>query len=82
VVGHFTKASDYGSFKIKLNGKSSGKVIELNHDSLVLQNISLGKVQLNKGQNKLEIIVVKTGSDPKKAFFGLDYLEIKYNNPK
>jgi len=74
VTGHFTKASDYGSFKVKINGKSAGKLIELTHDSLMLQDISLGKVQLNKGQNKLEVEVVRTSSDPKKAFFGLDYL--------
>lgn len=77
LIGHFTKASDYGSFKLKLNGKPAGKLIGLYNENLSLEAISLGKVQFKKGENTLEIEVAGTSKDPKKAFFGLDYIEFK-----
>jgi len=77
LVGHFTKANDYGSFRIRLNCSYPGKVVELNDDSLQLQSISFDRVHLNKGRNKLEVELIRYGKDPQKSFFGLDYLELK-----
>ena len=77
VTGHFTMAADYGTFSVKINGKPAPAKINLFSDLLTPKEIALGKHQLLKGENTLEVTVERPSPDPEKAFFGLDYLDFK-----
>jgi len=59
IEGVFTKAIDYGDFRLSINGnKASGKFSGY-HDQtggdVITQKVRLGKHQLNKGVNTIEI---------------------------
>jgi hypothetical protein len=75
VNANFSLAKDYGIFRVYINGKPADKLINLVNDKLTTRLVPLGKFQLMKGENKLVIEVTGTSPDPKKAVFGLDYLE-------
>ena len=77
VTGHFTLAPDYGTFSVQINGKPASAGINLYSEKLTTKEISLGKHLLQKGENIMEIKIVKPSPDPTKAFFGFDYLDFR-----
>ena len=77
VTGHFTLAPDYGTFSLKINGKPASTGLNLYSENLKTKAISLGKHQLLKGENTVEVIIIRPSPDPQKAFFGFDYLDFR-----
>lgn len=77
LTGHFTLAPDYGAFSLKINGKPAPSVINLYSEQLTTREINLGKHQLLKGENTIEVTITQSSPDPSKAFFGFDYLDFK-----
>jgi hypothetical protein len=77
VSARLTFAPDYGKFNISLNGHSVSQVFDGYNDKLLVKTLSLGRFNLKKGENILEISVAGTRPNEKKtAFFGLDYLMV------
>ena len=79
---NFTKAVDYGDFKLMVNDKPAGKTFKGYHDGkpkqVITETAKLGKFHLNKGVNTLQIEI--TGKDPKavnRYMVGIDYLKIR-----
>jgi len=77
VTGHFTLAPDYGTFSLKINGKPASTGLNLYSENLTTKEISLGKHQLLKGENTVEVTIKRPSPDPQKAFFGFDYLDFR-----
>lgn len=75
VLGNFCHARDYGIQKLTINGQSAGT-----HDfyqaNIEWKKLSLGKFEIKKGTNTLEVEIVGTNdkANPKSYMFGLDYL--------
>jgi hypothetical protein len=61
--GNFTKANDYGNFKLEINNKSWNGNFDGYNTKVIKQKVKLGKFHLNKGANKLKIIL--SGKNPK-----------------
>ena len=77
VSARLTFAPDYGKFNLSLNGRSVSQVFDGYNDKLLVKTVSLGRFNLKKGENILEISVAGTRPNEKKtAFFGLDYLMV------
>ena len=79
---NFTKAIDYGNFRIAINGNYYPKVLVGYHDQtgkdVITQLVNLGIFKLEKGANTLKIEV--DGKHRKaipKYMVGIDYLKIK-----
>ncbi|MDD3872287.1 MAG: DUF2961 domain-containing protein, partial [Bacteroidales bacterium] len=82
ITGNFTKAIDYGNFKLMINdqpapihfkGYHSGKPV-----SVTTELVNLGQFQLQEGINTLQVTI--TGKQPaaKPRFMvGIDYLKIR-----
>jgi hypothetical protein len=77
VYANLTKAKDYGMFRVLINGKDTGKTLDLYHNSVITNLISLGRYELNQGENIIEIISVDKNPQAEKTNFGLDYLEFR-----
>lgn len=75
IKANLTKARDYGVFKIAVNGRETGKVLNQYNDSVITGLVSLGSHELNEGENTIEVVTVSKNPHTSKANFGLDYLE-------
>lgn len=75
----FTKAHDYGDFRVKLNGEVVLESIDLYHEDTVVTtgDVSLGKHDLKAGLNQLvvELIGVNPAASPGKMF-AIDHLRL------
>lgn len=78
LVGYFTKALDYGTVVVWVNGQPVGSEVNL-YDLNVIPTgpIALGKVRLNAGNNTIELEIV--GKDPRSKGYlvGLDGFLLK-----
>jgi hypothetical protein len=79
---NFTKAVDYGDFKLMINDQAVGKSFKGYHSGkekqVITETAKLGQFHLNKGVNTLQLEV--TGKDPKavnRYMVGIDYLKIR-----
>lgn len=73
VKATFTTAPDYGKFKFKVNDKLT--TLNLNSNEIALKTFDLGVVQLNKGENTIEVEIIGTApNDKKTTIFGFDQL--------
>ncbi|WP_242923153.1 DUF2961 domain-containing protein [Pontibacter liquoris] len=78
IAAQLTKAPDYGKFRVSVNGKQSAKVIDAYSDKVRVESQDLGRFQVHKGRNTVEVEVLKARPNEKKtAFFGLDYLLVR-----
>ena len=79
VFAMFTKAHDYGTFRVKLNGQTGiGEIDLFNKDAVITTgDVSLGKHQIKAGLNQLtvELLGANPAASPGKMF-GLDHLKL------
>ena len=78
IIAALTRANDYGIVKIAVNGQVKIETLDLYNSTVIAKEISLGKSQLKKGANQLEVTII--GANPKavkSGMFGVDYLLIK-----
>ncbi|HEY3265571.1 MAG TPA: DUF2961 domain-containing protein [Armatimonadota bacterium] len=78
VTGYFTKAKDYGTFRVLVNGKALDAPLNLyNADVTASGPVSLGRVTLTAGPNT--VLVQCTGKDARSEgyLFGLDAIVLK-----
>lgn len=72
-----TKAADYGIVQLYMDGQKLGGPIDLYNDGVVpTGQVSLGQLDLAKGDHKLTVELL--GKNPKSAghLFGLDYVKL------
>jgi hypothetical protein len=78
ILGHLTKAVDYGIVQMWLDGEKLGEPLDLYHGWVIATgDLDLGTRQLNEGQHKLTVEI--TGANPKAVksyMFGLDYFKL------
>jgi hypothetical protein len=79
---NFTRAVDYGDFRMTINDQPVTATFKGYHDgsgkSVVTQSIKLGKFNLKEGVNTLQLEIV--GKQPKaigRYMVGIDYLKIR-----
>jgi hypothetical protein len=73
LVGFFTRAPDYGVFRIIINGKAQGNLFDGYHPDVATSGpVSFGMVSLNQGSN--EVVIEIIGKDVRAAGFGDGYL--------
>ncbi len=79
VYAHFLSAPDYGIHQFAINGKKLGEPMDFYRENVKPgEEVELGVVELNAGQNEFSSTIV--GANPKaiKAYMlGLDYLRLK-----
>jgi hypothetical protein len=77
VIAHFVKAADYARIGVSLN-EGSVTTVDLYHDGVIPSGpVSLGRVKLNDGKNRLVITVVDKNERSKGYFVGLDAVVVK-----
>ncbi len=78
VIGRFTKAPDYGTHKLAVNGQPVKDPIDLYHTKVLAEDEqSLGVFDLTQGDNTLEVQVAGANEKAKPGnMFGLDYLRL------
>jgi hypothetical protein len=75
VKANVTKAVDYGTVTIAINGKEVAGPIDRYHDAVRSDVIDLGVFDLKEGTNRLEVKIAGANAKAvKKYMFGLDYL--------
>ena len=69
----------WGIVDLKINGKKVLSNFDLyNNPDVITEEVSLGRCQLKKGANKIEVLIVGANPDAIKSYmFGIDYLLIK-----
>jgi hypothetical protein len=78
VYGRFLRASDYGMFRLEINGKDIGWPLDLHADQVrVSEEIDLGVHELKAGRNELTVIVTGAAAGERPNMFGLDYLLLR-----
>ena len=71
----YTKAPDYGSYHLSINGsKVPQKVNGFHPSEVVVDTLSLGIYELKKGENTVKISIVGESPQGDKAFVGIDCL--------
>jgi hypothetical protein len=74
----FTRAVDYGTVQIAVDGEKVGAPIDLYHDGVVASGeLELGELALKRGEHKLTLTI--TGANPqavKRFMVGLDYVKV------
>ena len=73
----FTKAPDYGTFEVYLDGNKIGPEVDL-YDAKVVPSgiINLGGKGAKKGKHELKIKCIGKNSASKGYLFGLDYIQL------
>jgi hypothetical protein len=74
VTARFTIAPDYGSVRLRLNGKPVPGVFNLYNPEISTREIYLGRFRILKGENQLTVSIVNSSPMEGRAFFGLDLL--------
>ena len=82
LTGNFTKAVDYGDFKMMINDQPVKMVFKGYHTNpqkpVITETVKLGKFHLKSGINTLQIEI--TGKQPKaiaRYMVGIDYIKIR-----
>jgi len=76
IVGNFTLAQDYGTFKYLLNDVELHPSIDLYSKNLTTKLIDFGQASILKGKNKLIVIQLEKNINSSDNFFGLDFIKI------
>ena len=79
VLVKLTKAPDYATVQLYVNGEKAGDVIDLyNSRGVASGEMDLGPFDLTQGQNKLTVEIIGANEQAIKAYmFGLDYVLLK-----
>ena len=82
LTGNFTKAVDYGNFKLMINDQPARQVFKGFHDAegkpVITDQVVLGKFALKEGINTLQIeITGKQNKAVPRYMVGIDYLKIR-----
>jgi len=79
LIVRVTKDKDYANIQFYFNDKKVGDVINCYHTKVIVSDeINLGKVKINKGENKLKVkIVSATPKDIKRYMVGIDYIKFE-----
>lgn len=79
VKGNFTKAVDYGTFQLRLDGQALDQPIDFYNKGVVTTGeIELATLELAAGEHKLSVEI--TGANPlavKRHMIGIDYLKLE-----
>ncbi len=77
-----TKATDYGTFELYLDGVKLGEAIDL-YDSKVMRAADnvFGKTKISPGSHTLKIKCVGKNDQSKSFLFGMDYIELSLEEP-
>jgi mono/diheme cytochrome c family protein len=78
----FTKAPDYGTFELFLDGAKLGKAVDL-YDPKVVRaaDLDFRDVKIAPGQHSLKIRCVGKREQSRSFLFGMDYLEVTGREP-
>lgn len=78
VTANLTKAADYGTVQMSVNGQKAGKKLDRYHTSVANDSIDLGTFELKQGANRLDVDIVGCNDKAiKRYMFGLDYLKLE-----
>lgn len=78
----FTKAPDYGTFQLFLDGVKLGKAIDLFDPKVVrAPDQDFNNMKIGSGQHSLKIRCVGKQEPSKSFLFGMDYLEVTGRTP-
>ena len=70
----FAEAADYGTFRISVNGHEFAPVVKLTRKEISAKALSLGKIHLKKGENRVTVKAGMLAPGFDKGHFGLDKL--------
>jgi hypothetical protein len=77
VTGVFTMAADYGMVQLYFNDEPIGQPLDFYSPTLQRsQELFLGEVQLNEGNNVLKVEIVGKNEKSPNYLFGLDYIRL------
>ncbi|MFW5877531.1 MAG: glycoside hydrolase family 172 protein [bacterium] len=71
---HLNTGKNFGKYKILMNDKETGKIIDLESHSPGKKEVGLGELSLREGRNKISF-VVSSKKGPKR--FAMDYIEFE-----
>ena len=73
----FTVAPDYGTFALRVNDKVITPEVSLTNGEVSLLLVNLGRVNLEKGKNELQIESIALAPGHDTGFFGIDKLTLR-----
>jgi hypothetical protein len=73
----FTVAPDYGTFALRVNDKVITPEVSLTNGEVSLLLVNLGRVNLKKGKNELQIESIALAPGHDTGFFGIDKLTLR-----
>ena len=73
----FTVAPDYGTFVFRVNDKVITPEVSLTNEEVSLLLVNLGRVNLKKGKNELQIESIALAPGHDTGFFGIDKLTLR-----
>ncbi len=78
----FTKAPDYGTFELSLDGVKLGKAVDLFDPKVVrAADLDFRDVKIAAGEHLLKIACVGKRKQSRSFLFGMDYLEVTGSEP-
>ena len=78
----FVAAPDYGVVQISLNGQTILKKFNAYNDTLSAKVVGLGKLDIQKGKNEIQITIVGQSPETGDAMFGLDYIQFERSDTR
>lgn len=74
----FVKGSNFGKFKILLNGRPFGDIFDGSSETQFVTEVDFGRQTLNKGENRFTFINLgPSHSGQKNSFVGIDYIYLE-----
>jgi hypothetical protein len=77
----FTKAADYGTFELYLDGTKIGKPVDLYDPRVVHSTHAVAGLKIEAGQHSLKFKCVGKNARSVRYFFGLDYIDVTGRKP-
>ncbi len=77
----FTKAPDYGTFEVSLDGKKIGENVDLYDPKVVHSVHDVSDLKTASGRHTLKFQCVGKNERSKRFFFGLDYVDVTGRKP-
>lgn len=74
---NFVVAPDYGKVKVSINGHTVLDEFNGFNDSVSIQNVDLGEISLQEGENQITFEMLDKHPDKEKGMIGLDYIDFK-----
>lgn len=77
LTGKFTRASDYGSARITINGKIALEKFNGYRKNISTTKIELGNFKISQGKNEMVIKILESSPTQNNTFLGLDYIDFE-----